>query len=232
MKEDPIEDVIFLLVTIMDQVWKSRLNSRNTKQTLKNKSKTNFDAATTKLVESVRKNKDIVHLDFSDDIILVQTVLRWLYKGLDQSKHSLAPILRPYLQKLFLSSHEICWHLDSIKSEDVNEELRAIGVFCKLVNTKEITPATGLIESVNKGWNWAKNVLYFIEKQSRVRFVFSPCRGKVFRHILSLPTHDKKSKGENTLLRKLQQDSATNTLSKQFNSLWRKGKPIIFVGFD
>lgn len=65
----------------MEQVWKSKKAPRNPKNTLRTKSRANFDAATTKLVEMVRKNKDTLFMNFKDDIILVQTVLRWLYKG-------------------------------------------------------------------------------------------------------------------------------------------------------
>lgn len=213
----------------MEQVWKSRLNSKNAKHTLKTKSRSNFDAATTKLVESLRKNKELCQLDFTDDIILVQTVLRWLYKGLDQSKHSLAPVLRPYLQKLFVNSHEICWHLESIKQMDIVDELRALGIYCKLVNNRGVTPASGVIESVNKGWNWAKNVLCFVEKHKSLSLIFAPQRGKFYRHVLSLPSHEKRTNVDGSLLRKFQQDSASNTLSKEFSSLWRKGEVLFSI---
>lgn len=223
MKENPIEDVIFLLVTIMEQVWKSKIISKNTKHTLKTKSRANFDAATTKLVESVRKSKDLSFMNFKDDNILVQTVLRWLYKGLDQSRHSLAPILRPYLHKLFINSHEICWHLDSIKLDEINNEGKALGIYCRLVNNKDITPANGLVDSINKGWNWAKSVLCFVESQSKVSFLFVPRRGKVMRHILAMP---EKREDSYSTLRKLQE--INGTLPKKFNSLWRQGIYLFF----
>lgn len=220
-KENPVEDIIFLLVTIMEQVWKSKnLGKSNSKSTLRSKNKSNFDAATTKLVESLRKSKDLILLDFRNDLVLVQTVLRWLYRGLDQSKHSLAPVLRPYLQKLFINSHEICWHLNSIKMEEISNEMKALGVFCRLVNRKEISPATGLVDSINKGWNWAKACLSFVETQGKVSLLFIPQKGKVVRHILAMP--DKKD--DYGTLRKLQE--INGTLSKRINSLWRQGKPI------
>lgn len=141
--------------------------------------------------------------------------------GLDQSKHSLAPILRPYLQKLFISSHEICWHLESIKNQEIKDEIHALGIYSKLVTSKKMSPASGLIESINKGWNWAKNILSIIEEHSTVTLIFTPKRGKFMRHVLCLPTHEKDL--DNLIVFKKLQEAGQNTLSKKFNSLWKKG---------
>lgn len=109
--------------------------------------------------------------------------------GLDQSKHNLAPVLRPYLNKLFVSSHEMSWHLDGIREQ--RDEIEALGAFNRLVNTTEVSPASGLIESVNKGWNWARNMLRLVERAS-LRVVFTPDRSKLHRHILKLPSYERR----------------------------------------
>lgn len=186
-----------MLVTIIEQAREHSMSAESiarptVKSKYRTKTRSHFDTATAKLVEAVRrdKKKDRGSLDFSEDTVLVKVVLRWLYKGLDQSKHSLAPVLRPYLNKLFVSSHEICWHLESIRGREARDEMKALGTFSRLVNTNEVSPASGLIESVNKGWNWARNMLRLVE-QSSLRVIFIPDRDKVYRHILSLPSYER-----------------------------------------
>lgn len=157
----------------------------------KSKLKRQFDISTTKLVELVRKEKEVTSLELLDDTTLVKIILKWLYKGLDQNKKSLAPVLRPYLKILFTTSHGASWHLETIKQQEVYDEIEALGKFAKLVNSGSITPAQGLIDSISKNWNWAKNMLKIIE-QGNLRLIFIPERGKIVKHILSLPPSDQK----------------------------------------
>lgn len=42
-------------------------------------------------------------------------------------------------------------------------QFEAIGAFCKLVMYKNISPLDGIIDSAEKGWNWAKNTLHLIQ---------------------------------------------------------------------
>lgn len=194
-QDHPLEDIIFVLVTIMDQARDQYLSTATNPAIIKNrlKIKSNFNNHTSKLVDLMRKDKELLSLvTFEEDLSLVKTILKWLYRGMDQSKRYLGPILRPYLNNIFSSSHAISWHLESIKDRLNNDELNALGLFAQLVNSGSITPAQGLIDSVNKNWNWAKNMLTMVEKNT-LRVIFISDRGKVYRHILSLPSYHRKS---------------------------------------
>lgn len=147
-----------------------------------------FDASTTKLVETVRKDKESANLDLQDDVVLVKTILKWLYKGIEQSKRCLGPVLKPYLNTLFHASHSASWHLEVIKKMSQSDEMEALGAFAGLINDGCITPAQGLLDAINKNWNWAKDMLKLIE-HGTLRVTFIPKRGYVLRHILSLPNY-------------------------------------------
>lgn len=190
--DNHLEDVIYLLVTIMDQARDRFLLIQTTPINAKNrlKIKAQFNACTSKLVDSIRKDKDMVNLKFEDDLSLVKIILKLLYKAMDQNKKYLAPILRPYLNTLFSSTHSLSWHLEFIKQRMNKDEIEALTYFSGLINLSQITPAEGLIDAVNKNWNWAKNMLKMVERNT-LRVVFVSGRGKVYRHILSLPSYQR-----------------------------------------
>ncbi|RZC36928.1 uncharacterized protein BDFB_006066 [Asbolus verrucosus] len=200
IEENHLEDVIFLLVTIMDQARDKYLAGQANPTIIKNRSKikAQFNSCTSKLIDTIRKDKDMVNLTYEDDLALVKVILKWLYKAMDQNKRYLAPILRPYLSTLFTASHSISWHLDFIKQRMNKDELNALGYFAKLVNDTKITPAEGLIDAVNKNWMWAKSMLKMVEKNT-LRVVFISDRGKVYRHILSLPSYQRNRATESLL---------------------------------
>ncbi|CAH0563543.1 unnamed protein product [Brassicogethes aeneus] len=196
-KGDHMEDVIFILVTIMEQARDQYLANATNPNIVKNKSKirSHYNTYTSKLVDIIRKDKEIKHQDYSDDTVLVKIILKWLYKAMDQNKRHLGPILRPYLNILFTTSHAVSWHLESIKQRQCDAEISSLNKFCELVYNGKITPAEGLIDAVNKNWDWAKNMLKMVEK-STLRIVFICDRGKVYRHILSLPSYDRKKEND------------------------------------
>lgn len=189
-----LEDVIFILVSIMDQARDQYLASQTHPSVVKNrqKIKVNFNAYTTKLVDLMRRDRELLTFNCEDDLVLVKVILKWLYKAMDQNKRYLGPILRPYLSNLFSTSHAISWHIDLIKNRISNDELDALGSFAELVNSGKITPAQGLIDAVNKNWLWAKSMLAMVEKNT-LRVIFISGRGKVYRHILSLPSYQRTS---------------------------------------
>lgn len=197
IEESHLEDVIFLLVTIMDQARDKYLTNQTNPTTVKNrpKIKAHFNSYTSKLVDTIRKDKEMSHLTYEDDLTLVKVILKWLYKAMDQNKRYLAPILRPYLSTLFSASHSISWHLDFIKQRLNRDEINALGYFARLVNSNKITPAEGLIDAVNKNWLWARSMLKMVEKNT-LRVVFVSGRGKVYRHILSLPSYQRNKSAE------------------------------------
>ncbi|VEN52709.1 unnamed protein product [Callosobruchus maculatus] len=192
-QDQPLDDIIFILVDILDQARDQYLSSQTNPNILKNKLKinNNYCSSTAKLVDLMRKDKDLQNLNLEDDMVLVKTILKWLYKAMDYNKRYLGPLLRPYLSNLFAASHAISWHIDSIKKRASTDELEALGTFAELVNSGKITPAQGLVDAVNKDWNWAKSMLAMVEK-STLRVVFIEERSKVYRHILSLPSYQKK----------------------------------------
>lgn len=230
--DNPLEDVVYLLVTIIEQARDQFLQNQHRSLTLsKNKSKfkMQFNAATTKLVETVRKDKECLSLNLNDDTVLVKTILKWLYRGLEQNKGCLKPVLSPYLSTLFQASHSVSWHLESIKNSMQTDEIEALGTFAHLVNTGKITPAQGLLDSVAKNWNWAKNMLKMIE-QGNLRLIFVPGRGEVYRHILSLPNSKRNiaANGSKTLQSAKLQNTDCKRLTlpnrNYFNSILKQSK--------
>ncbi|KAJ8923096.1 hypothetical protein NQ315_001649, partial [Exocentrus adspersus] len=191
--EHPLEDVIFILVTVMDQARDQYLSTQTNPSVEKNKLriKSNYNTCTSKLVDLMRKDAELQSFNFEDDLVLVKLILKWLYRAMDQNKRHLAPILRPYLNNLFTASHAVSWHIDAIKGRGNEEEVATLGSFAEQVNAGKITPAQGLTDCVTKNLGWAKNMLGMVQKNT-LRVVFIPGRGQVGRHILSLPSHQNK----------------------------------------
>ncbi|XP_066248167.1 uncharacterized protein [Euwallacea similis] len=195
-----MEDLIFVLITLLDQARDLYLSQPNP-AIAKNKAKikTSYSEYVSKLVDLIRKDRrELVTKcpqDLHDDLILVKVILKWLYKAMDQNKKYLAPILRPYLSSVFSSSYHVSFHLELIRERDKTDEMEAIGSFCNLVNSGNITPAQGLMDSISKNWQWAREMLGMVEK-STLRLVFVQERGKVYRHILSLPSYGGESESD------------------------------------
>ncbi|KAF5306841.1 hypothetical protein FQA39_LY00071 [Lamprigera yunnana] len=226
LKEDHVEDMVHIFTTLMDQARDQYLDnlpecaSGNVDQ---KKLKKDFNVAATKLLDLIRKEKEIT--DILDDITTVKIILKWFYKGLDYNKRSLGPILRPYLKTIFVTSHEASWHLEAIKSDDVQNEVKALGVFAKLVNSGKITPAQGLVNSVKKNWNWAKNMLADVEMEN-IRLIFIPFKDKTIKHVLVAPSNINKNSSLENL--KMNQYDLNFTTKHYSNSLIVKCKIMFF----
>lgn len=82
-----------------------------------------------------------------------------------------------------------------IKLEQTSDEIEAIGAFAALVNEGRITPAQGLLDAVNKRWNWANDMVKLIQRGT-LRTIFISQRGAVVRHILSLPNYKERNVAE------------------------------------
>ncbi|XP_069700714.1 uncharacterized protein [Periplaneta americana] len=224
-QEDPVEDLIYLLTAILEQAKELALGDMGSmpstggrcrkrsasKKTVRrnlgtkvdsgNKIRNNFDASVIILVDSVRRDIETSNADLSDDSVLVRHVLKWLYRGLDEDKKHLAPVLRPYLNRLFAASHENGWHLEEWnrrQNEDHGNEMRVLGSYCRLVINSEASPSTALVDAVGKGWVWAENMLDMAEylgcsditcqPEVGLQLVFTPDDGKVVRHNICLPS--------------------------------------------
>ncbi|KAJ9582794.1 hypothetical protein L9F63_022864, partial [Diploptera punctata] len=229
LQDDPVEDLVYLLTAILDQAKELSLgeknstigsyvtvNSRsrkragikkNSRGTLGskldsgNKIRNNFDASVILLVDCVRRDVETSSADLSDDSVLVRHVLKWLYRGLDEDKRHIAPILRPYLNRLFAASHENAWHLEEWRrrnDENYSSELRVLGSYCRLVIASERNPTNALLDAVSKGWMWAESMLDIAEylvcsdmtgqPQVGLQLVFTPDVGRVLRHNIVVPS--------------------------------------------
>lgn len=179
---------------------KSVRRNLGTKVDSDSKLKHNFDASAILLIDLVRRDVDTSNADLSNDSVLVRHVLKWLYKGLDEHRRHMAPILRPYLNRLFAASHENCWHLEEWRrrQEDQGDEMRVLGAFCHLVAASEVSPTRALLDAVTKGWTWAENMLdmadYLVQSdvtgqpEVGLQLVFTQGEGKVVRHCISVPS--------------------------------------------
>lgn len=74
-----------------------------------------------------------------------------MYYALDRDPKYLGPILKPYLKKLFIISHENCWHIDDWKKNEKNEESYVLGRFCCLVIDEGLSPKDGITDALRKG---------------------------------------------------------------------------------
>jgi hypothetical protein len=224
-----VEDLIYLLSAIFEQAKelalgdmgsnpvesyvapfgrsRGRSASRNnvrrhmgTKIDSGSKLKHHFDVSVTLLIDLVRRDVDTSNADLSDDSVLVRHVLKWLYRGLDDYRRHMAPVLRPYLNRLFAASHENGWHLEEWRrlQEDHGNEMRVLGAFCHLVTASEVNATGALLDAVSKGWKWAESMLdladYLVhtditgQPEVGLQLVLTPAEGKVVRQCISVPS--------------------------------------------
>ncbi|KRT85494.1 hypothetical protein AMK59_93, partial [Oryctes borbonicus] len=181
-----------------------------------------FNNSTGKLIELVRRDKDITYTNITDDIMLVKIILKWLYKAIDQNKKCLAIILRPFVNTMFIASHAVSWHMEQVKNKAMNYELQALGAFCKLINEGKVTPAEGLMDAYHKKWSWAKTMLEIVREGS-LRLILTPERGRVVRHILAMPVCRKPRRGKSNDGRDVNRSHSFNDRN-YFNSLLNKSK--------
>lgn len=175
----------------------SRVNLR-TKTATNNKLKDKFDSSVILLIDSVRRDVDTSSAYLSDDAVLVRHVLKWLYRGMDEDRRHLAPVLRPYLNRLFAASHASAWHLEEWRRRlsDHVEEMRVLGSYCNLVAGSGVSPTGALLDAVSKGWIWAEKMLDIAEYLVRsdvtgqpevgLQLVLAPEEGKVIRQSISV----------------------------------------------
>uniref|UniRef100_A0ABD2XDQ4 Mab-21-like HhH/H2TH-like domain-containing protein n=2 Tax=Trichogramma kaykai TaxID=54128 RepID=A0ABD2XDQ4_9HYME len=137
-----------------------------------------FEKACDMLVDVVRKDRDTAYLDLDDPTIMAKALLKWLYFGMNQDKKVLAPVLRSHLNNLYHATLELCWHLECWhkRREAYNSEMRSLGAYCKLVSSREMLPANGIVDALSKGWQWADSVARMIERSvkqgARLRLIF------------------------------------------------------------
>lgn len=178
---DASHDLVYIIVILLRQA-KEHFLKTNPSGKVRRKLATGFESCVAKLVEIIRRANEPI----ADEVDFVKVVLKWLYRALDQNKRLLAPLLRPYLNILFVTSHGNAWFLENIRKRAQCDEVDALLLYNRLVNEERVTPAEALVDCVSKKWIWAKDFLEAIRDQP-VRVVFVPKRGKVIRHVMSVP---------------------------------------------
>ncbi|XP_044002109.1 uncharacterized protein LOC122848240 [Aphidius gifuensis] len=195
-RNDSIDNLIYLITLILrqarDQIFITTENQkykRKRKKFLNNNSQgsSTFERSLDILIETVRRDRDTAYMDFDSEIILTQVLLKWLYFGMDNDRKVLGPILHPYLGNLFNSSHENAWHVESwIKRCDIyNNEINSLNLFCKLVVTQEITPASGIVDAISKGLTWAEHITNMIEMFNNSLNIEFLIPGKIIKYKLT-----------------------------------------------
>ncbi|KAL0268435.1 UNVERIFIED_CONTAM: hypothetical protein PYX00_010387 [Menopon gallinae] len=208
------EEVVFLLQIVFGQAKQrictemaSQISSKscdaNRKKFKLAQLLRSYDVSTSMLIDDFRRSKPNTRQE--DDMNLVATVIECLYKATDSDGRVLGPILRPYLNQLFRGSHENCWFLPEWKKKVDDLEFQAIAAFSALVVSGDIDPVSGILDSANKGWNWAKNCIRIMQSireensasmivgdkidssGSGLRLVFTPSSKETVRYTVALP---------------------------------------------
>ncbi|BES96599.1 Hypothetical protein NTJ_09411 [Nesidiocoris tenuis] len=188
------EDLIYLISSILEQAKlafvgppRPTTNVMGVYRTDKTKVKTkstatdSYNLAACQLLEDVKTDRS--EIDIEDDNVVVREVLKWLYYGMDKDRRNLAPILRPYLTRLFTVSHENCWYLAEWQKRQESDELDALTKFSKLVTAGLITAHDGVVDAYQKGWTWAESMMKTSsELADGLELIFTPSPGKVHRY--------------------------------------------------
>ncbi|XP_073970585.1 uncharacterized protein isoform X2 [Rhodnius prolixus] len=186
------EDLIFLISSILEQAKHAYLGTSRLVTTYRRTSGPRsrprtvceaYDLAANRLLDEVRINKSSQELDINDDRAVVRDVIKWLYHGVDSEKKTLAPVLRPYMDKLFTVSHENCWYATEWNRRQESDEIKALGKFCRLVSDGKISVNDGIVDAYCKGWSWAESIIKTSsELADGVELILTPASGKVIRH--------------------------------------------------
>ncbi|XP_053995248.1 uncharacterized protein LOC128885291 [Hylaeus anthracinus] len=148
---------------------------------------TQFDYSVGLLIDAVRMDRETANTDLEAYPIMAKMVLQWLHFGMEYDRKYLEPVLRPYLNNLFNSLHENGWCTTSWKSrrEMYKSEMQSLSAFCKSVIAEQISPASGIVDYLSKGWRWAESVTKMIERSGNSLRLILLFRGQVFRYNLT-----------------------------------------------
>ncbi|XP_045484068.1 uncharacterized protein LOC110997172 isoform X1 [Pieris rapae] len=202
MNLESIEDLIHIMAIILDQARDVYLNNVNRRTVGEfereltayrskrwNKLKDYYDASSACLIDAVRRDKDVREEDLTEDTSLMNTVLHWLYKGAKEDKKYLGPVLKPFLDDLFVSSLENSWFSEDFVSKNSDLEIDGLREYCMGVHEGVIEPRNGLIE-VAKKQAWAKAIVDFVDRHRLIdfRLIFPTGDGLAVSYPLKLPS--------------------------------------------
>ncbi|CAH0381304.1 unnamed protein product [Bemisia tabaci] len=197
---DPaVDDVIYLISILMEQAWKmaeQRVSNETNSLWLKNKarhdhekSKAGFQTAVEEFLKEIRRDLKVTNSQTDTD--LVHFILQWLYRGAAGNERRLGAVLRPFLRRLFLASHENCWYLDEYVWRKNSDEVMALGQFCELISNDNGVPLDGLLDAVQKGWDWADGMLNSaLEINGGTELVLTPSSRTTIRLPISINADD------------------------------------------
>jgi hypothetical protein len=77
--------------------------------------------------------------------------VQFLFTGSERDGKFLEPVLKPYLIKLYIASHECNWFLEEWKARMNKDEMYALRKYCHLVVKEQVNTSDGLLDCVNKG---------------------------------------------------------------------------------
>ncbi|XP_046994419.1 uncharacterized protein LOC124606480 [Schistocerca americana] len=132
---DPREELSFLVCTVARQARRLAGGAAD-------------EASLAALAEQVRR-RDAAG-DLRDDAVMVREVLRWLHRAQPESS------LRPYLQRLFLTSSRNAWLLPQWRRRCAELERRSLRTFCAQVCTEPAADAGAVLRlEASRGRRWA-----------------------------------------------------------------------------
>lgn len=131
-----------------------------------------YDASSACLIDAVRRDPEIRHSDLTDSLFTMKIILQWLHKGAKDDKKYLGPVLKPYLDGLFVSSLENSWFLENLEGRSV-KELEGLKEYCVGVHDGIVEPCMGLLDAAKK-FSWAKAMVDFVDRFRHVgKFLLS-----------------------------------------------------------
>lgn len=179
--QEPIEDLIHVLAIMLDQARDLYLVNNFPQRPAKeldrehtiyrskkwNKLKDYYDASSACLIDAVRRDPDLKPEELTEDIAIIKHVINWLYKGAKDDKKYLGPVLKPYLEALYLSSLETSWFLEDFDAKKCVKEFDGLKEFCLNVHHKDLDPCLGLLDAAKK-LSWAKAMVDFIDRSKNI----------------------------------------------------------------
>ncbi|KAJ2937994.1 hypothetical protein O0L34_g14447 [Tuta absoluta] len=196
-----LEELIHILAIMLDQARDQCLNQQSTSfaefdrelATYRSKKwaklRDYYDASSACLIDAVRRDPDLRDQELSDPYTLMKQVLLWLHRGVKEDKKYLGPVLKPYLDGLFVTSLENSWFLDDFEARKCEKEFEGLKEYCVGVHAGTTDPCLGLLDAAKKS-AWAKTVVDFVDRFKHVdfRLVFPTGDGMAISYPVKLPS--------------------------------------------